>query len=269
MFELKKRFVNKYRRPIKVFWWRYKYPYQLNFGDEITPILIEKLFGFRCEWSHPSKCDMAGAGSIIEILQRDTQGNRCYVWGSGFIKPGTNNTLDNLFFTAVRGESTRKRISEANLPLGDPGLLVSRAIDKSTFTSDKIGLLAHYADSELPIVQQAKADERFILIDPLSNPIQVAKEISECKLVLSSSLHGLIFSDSYSIPNAWIRISDNLTGGAYKFEDYYSATDRPINKADTTRIFDNSYLQELIETYMPVPNLSELQDGLMKSFPYK
>src|SRR5699024_3940838 len=54
-------------------------------------------------------------------------------------------------------------------------------------------------------------------------PEEVAKEISSCDAVISSSLHGLIFSDALGVPNAHIRLGDKLKGGLYKFHDYYSA----------------------------------------------
>lgn len=60
------------------------------------------------------------------------------------------------------------------------------------------------------------------MIDVCDNPIKVLRQISECEVILSSAMHGLITADSLNIPNQWIRLSDKLTGQNYKFEDYYS-----------------------------------------------
>ena len=48
--------------------------------------------------------------------------------------------------------------------------------------------------------------------------------MDSCKHIISSSLHGLICSDSLGIPNRWIKLSQ-LLGNDFKFKDYYSVFD--------------------------------------------
>jgi pyruvyltransferase len=48
----------------------------------------------------------------------------------------------------------------------------------------------------------------------------------ECEKIISSSLHGLIISDAYGIPNARVNVSNKLFGGDFKFIDYYKSVDR-------------------------------------------
>jgi hypothetical protein len=52
--------------------------------------------------------------------------------------------------------------------------------------------------------------------------MSVVKAISECKLILSQSLHGLIVADALGIPNVWIEPSSKMIGGEFKFHDYFS-----------------------------------------------
>ena len=81
--------INKHRKGIKVYWWRPGRRGKLNFGDEITPVLIERLWGTRCLWTRLADCDMVGAGSILDIVaEHNPKGHKVKVWGSGFIEEG-------------------------------------------------------------------------------------------------------------------------------------------------------------------------------------
>ena len=50
---------------------------------------------------------------------------------------------------------------------------------------------------------------------------EIIKFIATCRFVVSSGLHGIIFSHALSIPVAAIRVSNKLGGGDWKFFDYY------------------------------------------------
>ena len=45
--------------------------------------------------------------------------------------------------------------------------------------------------------------------------------LSQCRAVVTSSLHGVIFSHSLSIPVAAVKVSNQIIGGDWKFYDYY------------------------------------------------
>ena len=269
----RRRYNVRHKSPIKLWYWKHTTDSNIgNFGDEITKDIILKLFGYNSVWVKVDECELIGAGSVIESTIRDAGENRINIWGSGFIGPGENYRLSeigNLNFRAVRGKISRERLGSSNIPLGDPGLLVNLVYKRSNRNDGKIGVVVHYVDEDLPIVKKIKSDDRFTVINPIDDPQNVAIKITACGLILSSSLHGLVFADSFGIANAHIKLSDNVVGGEYKFKDYYSALNRDYIPADINRIFDAKYLDKLRSTYRPVKNLRKVQRGLIKAFPYR
>lgn len=263
---IKKR-ANLKKPPINLFWW--EPPHIKNFGDVVSPNIILNIFGREVNWTPIESCDLIATGSILEVAEQTKRKTNFYVWGSGFIRENSSDkNLDKIIFTAVRGEKTLSRIKQ-KVPLGDPGLLINSTYClKRKRHSKKIGVVIHYADMQTPIAKKFCEDPRFEVITPLDNPKNVAEKIANCGLILSSSLHGLIFADSLSIPNIHIKIADNLAGGIYKFLDYYSGIGKPYRSADIEKIFDNNYLQELKNTYKPVSRLTKIQRRLIKAFPF-
>lgn len=88
----------------------------------------------------------------------------------------------------------------------------------------------------------------------------VIDQIIQSKLIISSSLHGVILADAYGVPSVWYRGLNKVID--FKYMDYYASTGRTIDKIPTT-------IEEAIETEpLPLPNLKKLQEGLMEVFPY-
>jgi pyruvyltransferase len=45
-------------------------------------------------------------------------------------------------------------------------------------------------------------------------------QVSSCRYIFSSALHGLICADAYGVPNTRLVLSDKIVGGDFKFHDY-------------------------------------------------
>ena len=75
-------------------------------------------------------------------------------------------------------------------------------------------------------------------------------ELCSCKMIISSSLHGLILSDAYNIPNVWIKIEYSLGGKDYfKYNDYFLSVGRtetlPIDIKEI--MYENDLLKYTID----------------------
>ncbi len=103
-------------------------------------------------------------------------------------------------------------------------------------------------------------EEGVRFIDVMEYPEKVIGLIDQCEYILSSTLHGLIVADSLGIPNAWIE-SPDLTGGRFKFDDYYSSLDV---SEDPIPLKGDETLAELINscTLKPQGEISRLKHGL-------
>lgn len=260
---------------LKTFWWRWKFPHRLNFGDELTPPLVERLTGRRVTWAAPDACDLVGAGSVVQMILRKQRANQPRIWGSGFIREAADGEQPaRLDLLAVRGRSTLGRVenlADREIALGDPGLLAPLLVDGAVRKRYSLGVIPHYHDVSSPVVEQMRALGSGVrVIDVAWTPQEVAREIASCDAVISSSLHGLIFSDALRVPNAHIRLGDRLQGGLYKFHDYYSAfpvADRyreysvPDGGPDSLR----AVLDAVVGGYAEPTGLDDLQQGLVSA----
>ena len=261
--------------PLRMFWWRWKHPHRLNFGDELSAPLLERLTGRRVTWAEPDSCDIVGAGSVVQMILRRQGENQPRVWGSGFIRePAPGEKPARLDLLAVRGRSTLGRVENLaprEIALGDPGILAPLLLDGRVKKRYALGVIPHYHDVSSPVVAQLRALGTGVrIIDVAWTPQEVAREIAACDAVLSSSLHGLIMSDALDVPNAHIRLSSKLKGGLYKFHDYYSAYPGPDRYRDYTVPPGGapslmSVVDAVSERYAAPRGLAGLQRGLVRA----
>ncbi|MDB5175446.1 MAG: hypothetical protein JWM81_304 [Candidatus Saccharibacteria bacterium] len=266
------------RTPIPTYWWRYDYPRKLNFGDELTPIIMERLFGRKAVWADPSQCELASTGSILELLGELSVGNTINVWGSGFIRQGPSNQAQNYVFHAVRGKRSRERLQNNQVAVGDPALLLPLIFDPPAKPRYELGIVPHYVDqADERLWDFAAANPSTKMIDVLDSPEVVVGNIRSCKRIMSSSLHGLIVADAFGIPSRQLTSINGLVGGNYKFGDHYSVFDSyapaaPLSIDDITQAVLDPRPDVLDEWFsgntIDPTELGRLQQGLIDSFPY-
>lgn len=132
----------------------------------------------------------------------------------------------------VRGPITRKRLLEVGgecPPIfGDPALLLSQYYrPRKTQSKIRLGIVPHYTEYDrLREMYDGYKDVR--VIDMGCGDIEeVVDQIVSCYSIVSSSLHGIIISNSYGIPVRWIKFSDNIYGDDTKYRDHFASIGRP------------------------------------------
>jgi pyruvyltransferase len=88
-----------------------------------------------------------------------------------------------------------------------------------------------------------------------------------CENILTSSLHGVILSDSYNIPNLWFKATDGITGDGFKFRDYYQSVKKNvIQPLDLNLYISIDQIDKRLEKWLPI-NFN--YTDFLRSFPYQ
>ena len=192
-------------------WWMFGEKVQ-NFGDVLTPKIFD-YYKIDYEFSKEDYNTIC-VGSIANKAKKD-----CIVIGSGIAweNINLNKTAD---WRLVRGPYTRTAILKSGgyCPevYGDPALLLPLFCEESQKKHD-IGIIPHY--KEYNLIKQKYPNFNVINLNN-PDPLEVARQISECRSTISSSLHGIISSHAYDIPSAWVKFSDKIIGDDIKFKDH-------------------------------------------------
>lgn len=197
-----------------------------NFGDEMSPIIVNKITNREIiNSSGSNEKSLIAIGSYIQKAK-----NNDIIWGSGVRTVDQPIEYTNLIVKAVRGPITKRYLENLSIQVpdvfGDPGLLYAKLFDinKDLDYIDKIGFIPHY--TSLDEYKNNKLSN-INIISPVDKPDIVLSKIKSCKYIISSSLHGLIVADSYNIPNYWL-YDKILNEGTLKFEDYFASQNRQL-----------------------------------------
>lgn len=221
------RFAAQDRLPL---WWHVGRP---NFGDDLNPELFEVLSGqqFRFEVDRNAP-HILGMGSILEMAAPSS-----VVCGSGFLQAPRGMAPTPRRLVAVRGALSRAAFETGDhVILGDPAVLISEVITRPEEKRYRFGLIPHIRSVDS---WNARNSKRLKLIHPGQSPWDIVREIAQCEIVLSQSLHGLIIADALDTPNVWVAPSETMVGGRFKFDDYFTTIDQAKEMVpDSAELFD-------------------------------
>ena len=202
----------------------------LNLGDALSPVIVSMMSGLPVDHT-ASKSELTRLAAVGTIGHMFAGGDVSF-WGTG-TSPNLNpnqsehakipytRPANTKFHTyATRGPFSRRILSpDATGPAvyGDPLWLLPRfheAPKKKTYELGVILHLSELADREYDAHAKADskrheiadADRQAIKLINTVTPVSIAAlrerldEILACKRIVSTSLHGMVFAESYGIP---------------------------------------------------------------------
>lgn len=264
-----------------------------NWGDDINYYFIKELTGrpvitlynFRLARKFKFKNYLC-IGSLLGLS--DYTNENTIVWGAGSFGKLKGVLPHNI--CAVRGQLTRKILlgkgTECPEIYGDPALLLpvfySPSSDNLSSSTYKVGIIPHISELKHPTVEEIRRKHPEILIIDLAHYkkwTDVIDQIYSCECILSSSLHGLIVSDAYGIPNCWIKLSGKILGGDFKYLDYASSVGREFEKplsisccSDIEKTFIDILpsISQQPTAYLAKKNsIKKIQEELLRVAPFK
>lgn len=270
-----------------------------NWGDDINYYFIKELtgrpvvslFNFRLA----RKFEIKNYLCIGSLLGMPGYANKnTIVWGAGSFGELKGESPQHI--CSVRGKLTRGILVDKGFECpevyGDPALLLplvyqphrgvqcsiaASSVQEVQKASYHLGIIPHIDDLHHPVIEEIreKHTEEILIIDlaHYEKWSDIIDQICSCERILSSSLHGLIVSDAYQVPNCWIELSGKLLGGHFKFYDYASSVERdfsdPSRVVKVADIADFANHADLPFSCADAEIVRELQQGLIEIAPFK
>lgn len=208
-------------------WWM-KTPYPGNFGDILSPWIVEKVSGVPAKFGRRDSSLLA-IGSIIKFATEKST-----VWGSGSARM-SDRLSPKAQYKAVRGPLTKDLVLESGgkcPPIyGDPGLLLPQYLPRVNHQPTyKLGFIRHVSQNALNLKFDGVKDIRLTGAGE-STIERVVNDVVDCEMILSTSLHGIIVANAYGIPARWCAFTDaapTIAGDGLKFADYFLSVGLPV-----------------------------------------
>jgi len=230
----------------------------VNFGDRLADIISRQMLAMQSLSLDDEVIRQERLFSIGSVLHFTKTGD--HIWGTGWNGkiPEKEFKARSLKVHAVRGPLTAEFLRSRNIDVpdvyGDPALLIPH-IFKNRFKPNPEKDYVFVPNlHDLPLVSDLPN-----VVSPLWGWNKVVDAILNAKLVLASSLHGLIVAEAFGIPARYVRLTQ--TEDLFKYKDYYFGSGR----TEAEFQFANSIEEGLEMGGGPAIRYNQLP--LMKAFP--
>jgi hypothetical protein len=187
-----------------------------NFGDILTPYILDFFnisYKYVGSWEDT---DIVGCGSVARRARQDD-----IVLGAGILNRHENvNKFAKWWF--VRGPLTAAKVKATGAycsnTYGDPATMLPYIYEGSKVKKHEIGFVPQYQGYKKALQLHQNLNIINLITDDIEKTID---EITECKYIISSSLHGIIVAHAYGIPAAWVPTTVDIKGDGSKYADYF------------------------------------------------
>ena len=191
------------------------------------------------------------------------------IFGSGLKESTQTIELKKNKVYCIRGKLTKKVLSDKdNILMMDPGLLIRKLyIPKTIETTKKMLIIPHYNHKAFFVndtdeynvmdIKFTNSDYNFItnykelsednkekILNLFNDKFNI---INSYDLILSSSLHGLVFAHAFGKKTIYFKINEEKNEPNHKYNDYYSIYNMNVNpvtikKTDIPNLKYNTYI---------------------------
>lgn len=212
-----------------MYYWRMEKEKLYNFGDCMSVKLVERIIGKPVEIYRRTRLNnkkkLLAIGSIISFgLDGDV------LWGTGIngkLLDKKHYHFTHLDVRAVRGPLTRQYLYnnfqiESPEVYGDPALLTAYffpEFKRKDYPSREYIIIPHFSEEHL-----FPKDQYPNVVYPTEPWDEIIEKILDSKLVISSTMHGIIVAESWGIPARMLRVTNHEP--LFKYQDYYYGTNR-------------------------------------------
>ena len=220
---------------------RYEFiPYIYNFGDNAGIDIMKAVTSCRVTRGNPkTESLILGLGSTLHHLKSGI------VWGTGAMEQTSEifHIKGKFDVRALRGKLTERLLNQSQhvripnqhkqIAYGDPGLLIPCLLPylyRMCVPKHKVCLVPHNND-RLYFAKYAHRKINTQVIHTNLNYKQSLRRMMNCNLVLSSSLHGIVFAEAFGIAARWLsntQMPSFKTEHRFKYCDYYSGSRNSI-----------------------------------------
>lgn len=237
----------------------------VNAGDNFNYFLVEMLsnnYYKEFTFDGPGNSNLGDRFIFTGSLATDST-NHSILCGAGIIEKAPRVIKDFKECYGVRGKYTLDAVKMCNpnydtnnIVLGDPGLLLSFLVknyNKQVCSKFKYGLILHMIDKQFINDYFTKdfLDDILIIDIETDDFYNLSLQICQCEIIISSTLHGIIFANSFNKPTIYINLNKEgkslMPKDNIKFYDYYSIFN-----------IDNSLIENKIDYVITKDNVDNL-----------